>query len=71
METSFTEYLEQNKIIKCRLSYFQKCSRNLFKKNGIFHVLCIEFRNKYSGNYTPECSIFQNGISSFRYNREI
>ena len=28
----------------------------------------IEFRNKCSGYYPRECSIFQNEISCFRYN---
>ena len=41
------------------------------KKNETFHVICIEFRSKCSGNYPSECSIFQNGIPCFRYNHII
>ena len=48
------------------LKMFQKLM--IFEKNGTFHVLCIEFWNKCSRNYAPECFIFQNGITCFRYN---
>ena len=37
-------------------------------KYGTCHVLNTEFGNKRTVKYPPKCSIFQNGISFFRYN---
>ena len=37
-------------------------------KNVTFHDLGTEFRNKISRNFSPECTLFQNGIPCFSYN---